>query len=78
MKKKRQAAILELVEKFDIDTQEAMLARLKEEGFTVSGDVLMNAGAALKQAFSGTGFNDNVRMFGDFASRMYFLEAVEE
>ena len=50
----------------------------EEEGFTVSGDVLMNAGAALKQAFSGTGFNDNVRMFGDFASRMYFLEAVEE
>ena len=36
MKKKRQAAILELVEKFDIDTQEAMLARLKEEGFTVT------------------------------------------
>ena len=32
MKKNRQAAILELVEKFDIDTQEAMLARLKEEG----------------------------------------------
>ena len=36
MKQNRQAAILELVEKYDIDTQEGMLARLKEEGFTVT------------------------------------------
>ena len=36
MKKNRQAAILELVEKYDIDTQEGMLAHLKEEGFSVT------------------------------------------
>lgn len=50
----------------------------EEESYIVRGDILMNAGVALKQAFSGTGFNDNVRMFPDFASRMYFMEAVEE
>ena len=49
----------------------------EEEIYTVSGEVLMNSGIALKPGFSGTGFNDNVRMFPDFASRMYLMEAVE-
>lgn len=49
----------------------------EEESSLVSGALLMNAGLALKPAFSGTGFNDNVRMFGDFASRLYFMEAQE-
>ena len=47
------------------------------EEYNATGDLLMSAGVALKQAFSGTGFNDNVRVFGDFASRMYFIEAIE-
>ncbi len=47
------------------------------EDLTVRGDVLMSAGVALKQAFSGTGFNENVRVFPDFAARLYFMEAVE-
>lgn len=29
----------------------------------------------LKQAFGGTGYNEEVRHFPDFASRMYFMEA---
>lgn len=36
MKKNRQAAILELVEKYDIDTQEGMLAHLREAGYSVT------------------------------------------
>lgn len=46
------------------------------EDCTVTGDILMNSGIILRPAFSGTGFNDNVRVFGDFASRMYFIEEV--
>ncbi|MBP5155433.1 MAG: GH36 C-terminal domain-containing protein, partial [Clostridia bacterium] len=48
------------------------------EDCTLRGDALMNAGFALKQAFSGTGLNENVRVFPDFASRLYFIEAAED
>lgn len=47
----------------------------EKEDYTVRGDVLMNAGVALSQPFSGTGYNEKVRMFPDFASRMYFMIA---
>lgn len=47
------------------------------EDHTVKGSVLMNAGVALLQQFSGTGYNENVRLFPDFSSRLYFLEAVD-
>lgn len=49
----------------------------ESEDMTVSGSVLMSGGISLKPAFSGTGFNENVRVFPDFSSRLYFLEAVE-
>ena len=45
------------------------------EDYTVTGSVLNNAGIKLKQAFTGTGYNDETRLFKDFASRMYFIEA---
>lgn len=38
------------------------------------GDTLMFAGVRLKQAFAGTGYNDNVRYYQDFGSRVYFME----
>ncbi len=38
------------------------------------GDLLMYNGVKLKQAFAGTGYNDKVRFFQDFSSRMYFME----
>ena len=47
----------------------------EQEDLTATGDVLMKTGFALKPAFSGTGFNENVRVFPDFASRLYFFEA---
>ena len=43
----------------------------------VYGDTLMSNGVKLKQAFAGTGYNDQVRYFQDFGSRMYFMESVE-
>ena len=47
----------------------------ESEDIAASGEVLMNTGVALKPAFAGTGFNDKVRIFPDFASRLYFFEA---
>ena len=45
------------------------------EDVTATGEVLMSTGVALKPAFSGTGFNENVRVFPDFSLRMYFIES---
>ena len=60
---------------------DAIARRVKMEGeaesITASGDLLMHTGVALSPAFSGTGFNEKVRVFPDFASRLYFMEAVE-
>lgn len=50
----------------------------EKEEFTVKGDVLMNNGVRLSQGFSGTGFNEEVRLFPDFASRMYFITQIDE
>ena len=59
----------------------AIAKRVKMDGeseiVTASGDLLMHTGVALSPAFSGTGFNEKVRVFPDFASRLYFIEAVE-
>ena len=41
------------------------------------GDSLMYAGVKLSQGFGGTGYDDRVRFFPDFASRLYFMESVE-
>jgi len=46
----------------------------EHEDYNAKGSVLM-AGVKLSQGFSGTGFNENVRLFPDFASRMYFIVA---
>lgn len=44
----------------------------------ITGDSLMDAGVKLTQGFSATGFSENVRHFPDYASRMYFMEEIEE
>ena len=48
------------------------------EDYTVPGMLLNNSGIRLSQAFGGTGLNGETRVFQDFASRMYFIEAVEK
>ena len=58
------------------------IARLKkmpgeQEMHTVSGAVLMNAGITLQPGFAGSGYDESVRWFQDYASRMYFMEMVE-
>ncbi len=39
------------------------------------GDVMMYYGVKLHQAFAGTGYDDKVRFYQDFGSRIYFMEA---
>lgn len=48
------------------------------ESFCAYGDALMYAGVKLKQAFGGTGYNEQIRHFPDFASRMYFMEQMND
>lgn len=49
----------------------------EKEELTAYGDTLMRAGIALKPAFAGTGYNSDTRLFPDFSSRIYFMEAAE-
>lgn len=44
----------------------------------ISGDQLVHQGFIPKQNFLGTGINDQVRLMGDFGSRLYYFEATEE
>ena len=46
----------------------------EKEDCYVYGDTLMYSGIRLKQAFAGTGYNEEVRYFQDFCSRIYFME----
>ena len=48
------------------------------EDLTAQGDTLMYSSVHLKQAFGGTGYNEEVRYFQDFGSRIYFMEQVKE
>ena len=46
----------------------------EKEDYFVSGSLLNKIGIKLKPGFAGTGYNENVRIFKDFASRMYLME----
>lgn len=45
------------------------------EDLFACGDELMYAGVHLKQAFAGTGYDNEVRYYQDFESRLYFMES---
>ena len=42
------------------------------------GSALMESGVKLKQGFGATGYSEDIRFSQDFASRMYFMEQVED
>ncbi|MFA6755053.1 MAG: alpha-galactosidase [Bacilli bacterium] len=46
------------------------------ETYTVSGSMLNSRAIKLKQEWSGTGFDDSVRLLGDFGSRLYYIKKV--
>ena len=49
----------------------------EKEDCVASGKLLMDGGVRLQQNFGATGYADGIRFTTDFASRMYFMEAVE-
>lgn len=49
------------------------MLKCEDEAYTASGSLLMKAGLKLKQAFTGTGYNENVRLLPDFSARIYYL-----
>ena len=57
----------------DILAKKIKLPAEKEE-YVAYGSLLMNAGVALKQNFSGTGYNENVRYDQDFSGKLFFME----
>ncbi|MBR5421164.1 MAG: alpha-galactosidase [Lachnospiraceae bacterium] len=50
----------------------------EKEEHLLMGSALMHAGVHVKAAFAGGGYNENLRFFPDFASRMYFFEGQVE
>lgn len=49
----------------------------EEENITASGSLLTAWGVWIKQGFSGTGYDRETRVMGDFGSRLYLLERLE-
>ncbi len=58
----------------------AMLKKMpgEVEDSIASGSVFNHAGIKLKQGFSGTGYNEEVRLFQDYSSRLYVWEEVKK
>ena len=44
------------------------------EDYNVSGAFLNNCGIRLKQNYCGTGYDENVRYYQDYSSRLYIIE----
>ena len=50
----------------------------EKEHCVASGKLLMDGGVKLQQNFGATGYAEGIRFTTDFASRMYFMEAISE
>ncbi len=48
--------------------------RMAEERYAANGDLLADSGVKLIQQFSGTGYNDRVRLLSDYGSRLYVIK----
>lgn len=53
-----------------------IMLKASDEMCIVSGDVLAYSGLRLNPQFSGTGFNSETRVLGDFGSKMYHIMRV--
>jgi len=50
---------------------------MADEAYVANGDLVSAYGIKLIQQFSGTGYNDRVRILSDYGSRLYLFEARE-
>jgi len=53
------------------------LMEAETDDLIVSGDVLARFGFVPKQRFIGSGYNADIRLMGDFGSRVYHIKALE-
>ena len=53
------------------------LFKSESDEIILKGDILASRGFIPKQKFIGTGYNDNIRLMGDFGSRLYYISEVE-
>lgn len=54
------------------------LFEMAKEHYTAGGDLLNQYGIKLIQQFSGTGYNENIRILGDYGSRLYIITAIPQ
>ncbi len=48
---------------------------MTDEDYRAGGDMLNYAGIKLKQQFGSTGYTQDIRVLGDFGSRLYYIKA---
>lgn len=58
----------------------AQFVKMKSEveDYKMSGAALNQVGTRLQQGFGGVGYNDNIRYFQDYVSRLYIMEEITE
>ena len=57
---------------------ENVMLSSSDEHCIVSGDVLAYGGIRLNPQFCGTGFTQDVRVLGDFGSRLYHIVRIKK
>jgi hypothetical protein len=50
----------------------------ENDDIEIQGDILTTFGFVPKQPFIGTGYNAEIRLLGDFGSRLYHIRRKEE
>jgi alpha-galactosidase len=51
--------------------------RMCDEEYLAGGDVLNAHGIKLRQQFSGAGYNEHIRLWSDYGSRLYLIQALD-
>ena len=60
----------------EVAAEKIMNLKSETEDITVCGETMMVCGAYVKQGFSGTGWDGETRVMGDYGSRLYILEEI--
>ena len=75
---KASSEITKMVAEHIINTRKKVSNYADRIGKLTSGNDEFTDMIKLKQAFGGTGYNEQIRHFPDFASRMYFMEQMND
>ena len=69
MKKRRQEAILEIIEKYDLSTQDELLQKLKDSGFDATQATVSRDIKELRLVKTMDSTEDTIRRWNDLAAR---------